>query len=108
MRQSFVKISKINGLAMDRASTILCGWKCWRRVALDMGWDVPDEKSPLPSVVYLAVGYSMCHLYTPRWLATLEVSEGRREALIKYSIALSWASGAPAQLILSSPPSLAL
>jgi hypothetical protein len=47
------------------------------------GWDVPDGKSPTPAQVYLAVGYKVNHVGTPSRWARLQVSELRREGILK-------------------------
>ena len=35
-------------LSVERATTMLSGFHCWRSFAVACGWDVPDEKSPPP------------------------------------------------------------
>ena len=35
-------------LSVERLTTMLSGFHCWRSFAVACGWDVPDEKSPPP------------------------------------------------------------
>ena len=43
-------------IACEQASTILSGWRLWRRFADLCGWRVPDTKSPPPTTCQTVLG----------------------------------------------------
>lgn len=45
-----------NDICIDRESCIICGRHLWRTFAILGGWDVPDEKYPIPSVAQRVIG----------------------------------------------------
>ena len=66
---------------------LLHGWTCWRILAMLLGWDVPDSKSPLPSQLFTALGIQQVHLYTPEFPVTFQITAKRKavlRALLEY------------------------
>ncbi len=45
----------------------LNSYRCWRALASLLGWDVPDDKSPLPSAYIRALGVIFNLLGLPSW-----------------------------------------
>ena len=68
-------------VGVDRVSTATETWRCWRRIAEAVGWDVPDEKSPAPSAATVALGAMLDHTPTPNASSNIWVTDGRCEAI---------------------------
>ena len=65
-------------LSTERLSTIHSGFCAWRMLADLCGWDVPDEKSPPPSVHVRALGAMTDYTSLP---TTIKVTEERELGL---------------------------
>ncbi len=42
-------------ILLNRKTFAMLIWKAWRRLALLLGWNIPDEKSPLPEETFRAI-----------------------------------------------------
>ena len=70
-------------LSVERVTTMLSGYHCWRSFADACGWDVPDEKSPKPQQYLRTLG-AMTDLRTfPYGPISLESVSERVETTMK-------------------------
>ena len=66
-------------LSVERQSTMLSGYHCWRSFAASCGWDVPDEKSPEPQQCLRTLGAMTNMRLFPNGPITLESVDERVE-----------------------------
>ena len=64
-------------LVVEREATAFSGYSSWRKFAVLCGWDIPDEKSPPPSVRFRTLGAITDLSEFPRGALYLRVAEDR-------------------------------
>ena len=70
-------------LCIERGETALSGWFFWRSLAALCGWDIGNDKSPLPSDCFRALGAMVDLRPIPRAPALLSVTDRRRADLLR-------------------------
>ena len=76
-------------IVFEILKTVMEAFTCWRAFAVLCGWDVPDEKSPLPSQLFRALGAMVDLASFPRGPMVLRPAEDRVEGLIEALVNVS-------------------
>ena len=69
-------------ICIERASSISSAYLCWRIMCDLAGWDVPNSKSPLPSLFFRALGVFIDLRLLPKRPFYIRITQDRLEKLI--------------------------
>ena len=69
-------------ITLERARFAHLVWRCWRRLAHLLGWNIPDEKSPEPSDLFKAIGVLVNLSLLPFGEAEIDILEDRAELIL--------------------------
>jgi len=70
-------------MSVEPVETSLCGNKAWRLLALLCGWNIPDDKSPLPSDFFRLLGVFIDFRSVPAYPPLVRLAEDRYWKLVK-------------------------
>ena len=68
-------------IACERASTIMSGWRLWRRFADLCGWRIPDSKSPPPTTCQTVLGTCIDTSHFPQHPIHISITERRIQVI---------------------------